>query len=274
MPLSDQFRTALVTGAASGLGAAFVAMLRSEGVEVWGTSRTRDRVPDSTGFHGLVLELAEPASIEAAWGEAERASGGIDLLVNNAGAGVFAPFAAMSDAEWDGQMRLLLHGPAMLARRAWRAMHARGRGCIVNVTSLAAEFPIPYFCAYDSAKAGLAACTAGLVLEAEGSPVRVIDFRPGDYRTNFNNAMRAAPAGGEGAADAAVARVWRRLEGLLHDAPEPARAAADLCTALRRGRGGVVRSGSFFQAKLAPFLQRFASQRLSAWVQRRYFDLR
>lgn len=268
MPLRDDYRTALVTGAASGLGAAFVAMLRAEGVEVWGTSRSRERVPDGAGFHGLVLEVSDERSIAAAWAEAERESGGIDLLINNAGAGLFIAFAGMDDDAWDQQLRVLLHGPAALARHALRGMQARGRGCIVNVTSLAAEFPIPGMSAYNAAKAGLVAMSASLALECVGTPVRVLDFRPGDYRTGFNDAMRTG-----GAHDPRLARVWRRLEALMHSAPEPARAAGDLRAALARRRSGVVRSGSFFQARAAPFLRRFASQRLSAWVQRRYFDL-
>jgi len=271
MSLRDAFRTALVTGAASGLGAAFVAMLRAEGVEVWGTSRQRERVPDRDGFHGLVLELADEASIAAAWAEAERASGGIDLVVNNAGEGVFTPFATMPADAWDTGLRVLLHGPAALARHALSAMQPRGRGCVVNVTSLAVEFPIPYMSAYVTAKAGLAALSASLALECAGTPVWVMDFRPGDYRTAFNDAMRPATLDAPGAE--VPSRAWRRVEELMRRAPDPARAGADLRRALVQRRRGVVRSGSFFQARLAPFLQRFASQRLSAWVQRRYFDL-
>jgi len=272
MPLRDTYRTALVTGAASGLGAAFVGMLLAEGLEVWGTSRWRERVPDRERFHGLELELGDASSIAAAWIAAERESGGIDLVVNNAGAGAFAPFADMGEAEWAQQIEVLLVGPAALARHALRAMRTRRRGCITNVTSLVADFPIPFMSAYDAAKAGLVALTATLALESTGTSVRVLDFRPGDFRTAFNDAVRREP--GAAGLDAAPARVWSRLETLMRAAPEPARAARDLRAALARGRSGVVRSGSFFQARLAPFLQRFASQRLSTCVQRRYFDLR
>lgn len=268
MPLRDEYRSALVTGAASGLGAAFAAMLQAEGVEVWGTSRDPARVSDRPGFHGLAMELGDDGSITAAWARAERESGGIDLVINNAGAGVFAPFHATDTELWSRQIRILLVGPASLARHALRAMQERGRGCLVNVTSLAAEFPIPYMSAYDAAKAGLVGLTACLGYECAGSAVRVLDFRPGDYRTSFNDAMRGADMPAEGA----PARVWRRLESLMREAPEPGRAAADLRTALLRRRRGVVRTGAFFQAKVAPFLRRFASQRLSACVQRRYFD--
>lgn len=270
MPLRDQFGTALVTGASSGLGAAFTEMLLAEGIAVWGTSRRPEVMASRPGLRTLALELADDASIRRAWAEAERESGGIDLLVNNAGAGLFGEFDRLTDEEVRAQIEILLIGPALLARQACAAMRARGRGCVVNISSLAAEFPIPYLVPYSAAKAGLAGLSAGLCLETAGSGVRVIDFRPGDYRTRFNDTMRPQP----GAAGERGARVWRRLEGLLQSAPAPRRAADDLRRALLRGRSGVVRSGSFFQAWLAPLLQRFASQGLSRRVQRRYFELR
>ncbi len=270
MRLRERFRTALVTGAASGLGAAFVSMLAAEGVEVWGTSRRRERVPDREGFHGLALELADVDSIARAWEEVERASGGVDLVINNAGEGVFAAFLELTDAEHARQIEVLLCGPAALARRALRHMSARGGGCLVNVTSIAGEFPVPYLAAYSAAKAGLSALTAAMLLESGHAPVRLIDFRPGDYRTRFNEAMRP-PA--DDPAQARARRVWNRLEALLRRAPTPDRAARDLRAALLSGRCGIVRSGSLFQAGLAPFLQRFASQGLSRRVQRRYFEL-
>ena len=269
MALRDRYRTALVTGAASGLGAAFVEMLLVEGLTVWGTSRTITRVPDRAGFHGLALELANPDSVRDAWTAAERESGGVDLLINNAGEGIFASVSELPESACAQQIDVLLRGPIQLSRLALSAMTGRGRGGIVNVTSLACEFPIPYLATYSAAKAGLAALTAALHLECVGGPLQIVDFRPGDYRTRFNEAMTAPQPEG----DARARAVWRRLEHLLRAAPPPERAACDLRRALQRGRSGVVRSGTFFQARLAPFLQRFASQRLSRWVQRRYFEL-
>jgi uncharacterized protein len=252
------------------LGAAFVDMLVGEGVEVWGTARSRERVPDRERFHGLALELSDKLSIDAVWAAAERDSGGIDLLINNAGAGQFAAFATQGDVAWEQQLAVLLLGPARLARHALPAMRARGRGCIVNVSSLAVDFPIPFMSAYDAAKAGLSALSASLDLEGADTQVRVLDFRPGDYRTSFNQAMHISPSHLD---PGAPVRVWTRLEALSASAPQAARAARDLRAALVRRRRGVVRSGSFFQARLAPWLQRFAPLRLSALVQRRYFGL-
>lgn len=271
MPLSVRHRNALVTGASSGLGAAFCEMLLAEGVRVWGTARDPARLPARDGFFPLSLELADESSVAAAWAAAESASGGIDLLVNNAGAGVFGAVADVAAGSWPREMRILFLGPAQLARLAVAAMRARAAGTIVNVTSLAAEFPLPYLSGYSAGKAALAAWTAALGLELAGTGVTVLDFRPGDFRSNFNRAMESDKTFSKAGADGA--RVWNRYEQMLARAPGPRRAAGDLRAALRRGRGGVVRSGAFFQARLGPWLDRLAPAALSAWFQRRYFGL-
>ncbi len=269
MKVSRRHRTALVTGAGAGLGAAFAAMLVEEGVAVWGTSRDPAR-PLPAGVRPIVLELTDGASVERAWHQAEGESGGIDLLINNAGAGRFGPFLEATPADWERQFALLLLGPAALARLAARAMAGRGRGCVVNVSSLAAEFPIPFMAGYSAAKAALSSLGRSLLLELPGAGVTVIDFRPGDHRTDFNAAMAAHPH--PVSSEPRVARVWRALERTMRAAPPAERAARDLRRALRRGRGGTVRSGSFFQARLAPFLDRLAPEWLRLAVIRRYFD--
>jgi NAD(P)-dependent dehydrogenase (short-subunit alcohol dehydrogenase family) len=268
MKLSSRYATALVTGASRGLGAAFAAMLCAEGVKVWGTSR---RPEARAGVTMLPMDLAEAGSVEAAWRQAEAESGGIDLLVNNAGAAAFGPFDGQTPEQWEAQISVLLFGPARLARLALPAMRVRGRGCIVAVSSLAGEFPIPCLSAYNAGKAALSALWTSLALEARGSPVRILDFRPGDYRTGFNRTMTVLPPPNR--PDAAPARVWARLQALADAAPDPARAAGDLRRALARGRRGTVRSGSFFQATLAPLWARWAPAGATRRLHERYFGL-
>jgi uncharacterized protein len=99
----------------------------------------------------------------------------------------------------------------------------------------------------------------------------VIDFRPGDYRTAFNKAMHThSPTTGA----SRTAHAWRAVEANLNGAPPPARAAADLRRALLRRRSGVVRSGSFFQARLAPLLARLVPAPLARAAAARYFSSR
>jgi short-subunit dehydrogenase len=136
----------------------------------------------------------------------------------------------------------------------------------VLVSSLAAELTIPCMAGYNMSKAALSALAETLMDEARGPPVAIIDFRPGDYRTDFNRGMeqrghlltpRSAP-------------VWARAEANLKAAPGVSRAAADLRRALARGRSATLRSGGFFQKHIAPLLTPFPF-RLQRWVRAAYF---
>ncbi|HKB90857.1 MAG TPA: SDR family NAD(P)-dependent oxidoreductase, partial [Opitutaceae bacterium] len=157
-------------------------------------------------------------------------------------------------------------------------MYARNRGALVNISSLAAEFPIPYMSGYNMVKAGLSALSESLMIEARGTKVIVLDFRPGDYRTDFNQAMqRSAPEPTQKThreiVEKRLSRTWITLEKNLKAGPPPAHAANTLRDALLRGRSGVVRSGTFFQARLAPFLARLAPSALRRTAQARYFGI-
>jgi uncharacterized protein len=140
---------------------------------------------------------------------------------------------------------------------------------------LAAEFPLPYMSGYNVAKSGLAALSESLLIETAGTPVTVLDFRPGDYRTDFNRAMSQLSSSGNGPIppDAVRQRIWATMEAHMHAAPGVERAARDLRRALWRGERGVVRSGSFFQARLAPFVMGLLPQSLARFARWRYFKV-
>lgn len=268
-PLSALHRTAFVTGASTGLGRAFTAMLLAEGVAVWGTSRDPARLPAQPGFHPVALELADGAGAERALREADAAAGGFELVINNAGFGAFGEFAATDFALWEEQLQVMLVNTARLAHAALGGLRARDRGALVNVSSLAAEFPLPFQPAYNMAKAGLSALSESLLYELRGTGVRVIDFRPGDYRTDFEGSVRRP---GELTA-AAPRRAWAAFSRLMESGPPPEHAAEALRRALRDQRRGVVRTGRVFQARIAPLLARLGSQGLRRTIQARYFDL-
>ncbi|MBW8780816.1 MAG: SDR family NAD(P)-dependent oxidoreductase [Verrucomicrobia bacterium] len=272
VPLSSLHATAFVTGASAGLGRAFTDMLLAEGVRVWGTARDPARLASLAAhpnFTAVVLDLRDGPAVEQVFADASVSAGGFDLVINNAGYGVFAG-ALEADADvWHGQLEDMLQTTLRLGRAALCGMRPRGRGCLVNVSSLAVEFPLPYMSGYNVAKAGLSAWSESLAYELAGTDVRVIDLRPGDFQTGFN---RSAARGSGGDAPAA-ARVWARLGRNLDEAPLPAHAAADLRRALLARRGGIVRTGSFFQARLAPLLSRLAPWSWRHAVQKKFFHL-
>jgi short-subunit dehydrogenase len=268
-PLSSRYRTAFVTGASTGLGLAFTEMLLDAGVEVWGTSRDPGRLLTRPRFHGLAFELADGAAAERIFREAEQAAAGFDLVINNAGFGAFGSFAHTEFAVWEDQFRVMLVNTARLSQVALRGMLARNRGALVNISSIAGEFGLPYQAVYNSVKAGLSALNESLMYEVKGTGVIVIDFRPGDYRTDFEGSVRRPP----GAAGPGQERAWEAFTTMMQSGPAPAHAAATLGRALLRGRSGTVRSGRFFQAVVAPFLARLGSLALKRKIQEKYFGL-
>lgn len=276
--LSEFFRTAFVTGAGTGLGRAFTEMLLTEGVRVWGTSRDPARLANLTShaagaFTPVALELRDGAAAEAVFLAADREAGGFDLVINNAGYGVFAEFSGAEFSVWQTQLEVMLVNTARLTHAALRQFHAAERGsrpaALVNISSLAAQFPLPFQSAYNMCKAGLSALNESLIDELKGTSVVVIDFRPGDYRTDFEGSVqRPQPAMTTG-----MHRAWAAFERMMASGPDPARAASDLRRALLRQRSGTVRTGRFFQATLAPFIARFGTAALQRRIRARYFDL-
>jgi short-subunit dehydrogenase len=272
--LSTRYRTAFVTGASTGLGRAFAEMLLAEGVEVWGTARDAARLPARPRFHPVALDLGDGDAAERIFREADRAAGGFDVVVNNAGFGAFGAYAATDFAVWEHQFRVMLVNTARLAHAALRGMQARNRGALVNISSIAGEFGMPYQAVYNGIKAGLSALNEGLMYEVKGTGVVVIDFRPGDYRTDFEGSVRRPGQPGLDPLNAGrMARAWAAFEAMMRSGPAPAHAAAALRRALRRGRSGTVRTGRFFQAVLGPFLARFAPLALKRRIQEIYFGL-
>lgn len=270
--LAELVPTAFVTGASQGLGRAFVEMLLAEGVRVWGTARSVERLADLSAnplFTAVALQLGDPAAAEDAYRAASAQAGGFHLVVNNAGYGIFADTLAEDPAVWDAQIDEMLKATIRLGRLALLEMKPRGRGHLVNISSLAVEFPLPFMSGYNVVKAGLSAWSESLAVELAGSGVCVVDFRPGDYRTDFNRVATQ----GAGADTPRAQRAWKVLGHNLDVAPRPTRAAADLRRAILRRRIGIVRSGAFFQACVAPFLVRFGTWRIRHEIMKRYFGL-
>jgi short-subunit dehydrogenase len=275
--LSELYRTAFVTGASTGLGRAFAEMLLADGVRVWGTSRDVTRLAGLAGgpggqFAPVRLELRDDAGTAEAFHAAEKAADGFDVVVNNAGYGVFGEFAEVDFPIWREQLEVMLLAPMRLSHLALGGMQARARAgrksALVNISSLAAEFPLPFQSGYNAVKAGLSAFGESLMIDLRDSGVIVLDVRPGDYRTHSESAVLRPKA----TLPRRAARAWEAFVAMMQAAPEPAHAAAAVRRALLRGRSGTVRTGSFFQARLGPFLARFGSLALRRRIQARYFD--
>jgi len=185
MPLP--YTAALVTGASSGIGAALARRLHAEGVSrIVLLARRRDRL------EALAAELPGAEVIEAdlctdeGVARAMAALDGVDLLVNNAGAGLYGAFAEADPARLEAMLRLNCLAPLRLTRHALPGMVARGQGAVVNISSGMALQPAPYFATYAASKAFVLSWSEALYEELRGQGVHVLAVCPGVTPTEFD----------------------------------------------------------------------------------------
>lgn len=259
---------ALVTGASRGIGKAIAEALLARGALVWGTSREPDQATWSKGVRPLRLDLGSPAAIEAAWLSQGMEELGFDIVINNAGSGAFGRFQELDFEVWEEQVAILLLGAMKLSRLALPGLSAR-KGCLVNVSSLAAEFPIPFMSAYNAAKAGLSAFSESLVIEAAGSGLKVVDFQLGDFKTAFNDSILKKVSKNE--IGVCSDTVWKRIEERVSKSPHPDMAADQLLRCIQTDKIGIIRAGTLFQTILAPLFSRLASRRLLRTINISYY---
>ncbi len=267
--LGDIYRTALITGGTSGLGLAFSEMLAGEGVKVVSVSRNPDLLPKMEGLTGVSLDLANMASVSDFVEGYLLESGVPDILVNNAGYGTFSGWSQFPEEEIVRQIDVLLAAPIRLCRAFAPKMADRGSGGIVNISSIAGMFSLPYMPLYNAAKAGLSAFSASLSLEYKDVPF-VTDFRLGDFRTNFNEAVKKESVLEN---DYRQGAAWSQIVKQLDESPDPIVAARALRRVLCRRQGGIIYSGGFFQARVAPLLFRLTPSGFLRAVLRYWYKL-
>lgn len=259
---AERARTVLLTGASAGIGLETARLLTSNGFEVWGTSRDIARLPKLPQFHPVAMDLRQPNL---------PADVPFDVLINNAGAGVFGPLETLPAELVREQLHLLVEAPLELIRQVLPGMRARGSGTIVNVTSLGGVFPIPYMAPYSAAKAALSALSESLRTELAGTPIRVVDVRPGDINTGFYDTTPRVSAPQH---EVRMAKAWEVIGRIMKAAPPPQIVARAILRVLQSGNPPpVVTVGGAFQTRLAPFAARLAPSRLREWALRRYYRL-
>jgi len=189
----DEYRPlALITGASSGIGAAFARRLAADGYDLLLVARRADRLEALAGELGhaeiLVADLTEEADLKRVE-ERIAAAPNLELLVNNAGFGSRGKFYRIEVAGQDKMHRLHVLATVRLNHAALVAMVARGKGGVINVSSVAGFWQAPGAVSYCATKTWMNSFTEGLYMELKRSrsPVRVQALCPGFTVTEFHD---------------------------------------------------------------------------------------
>jgi NAD(P)-dependent dehydrogenase (short-subunit alcohol dehydrogenase family) len=190
-------KKALVTGAGRGLGKAIADDLAESGATVYGTSRdaaTAQLISERYGTPPLAVDLSSAGNISGFAESLQQASGGIDLLVNNAGVNVPKPALGLTEDDWDTVFDTNLKGTFFLTTALARHWVAAGTpGAIVNIASQAGIVAIEERAAYGTSKAGMIHLTKILALEWAAAGIRVNAVAPTFVRTELTASTLSRP---------------------------------------------------------------------------------
>ncbi|HET6154080.1 MAG TPA: SDR family oxidoreductase [Marmoricola sp.] len=192
-------RTAVVTGASSGIGAATARALAADGFRVVAAARRTDRVEALAAEIGGIAVTCDVTSADSVAALAEAVGPRVDVLVNNAGGALGAdPVSGADPAQWQQMFDVNVLGVVRVTGALLPAIRTSGAGLIVNIGSTAGRVAYAGGGGYTAAKHGLHAVSQTLRLELGGEPIRVTEIAPGMVRTDefalvrFGDAERAA----------------------------------------------------------------------------------
>lgn len=243
---------ALVTGASSGIGEQFARQLSKRGYRVVLVARREDRLAKLAEELGgaerviaVAADLGVPDDRDRLARRIDELGARVEVLVNNAGFGIYQAFVESGRERELGQLRLLVEAPVDLMGRYLPGMVERGRGTVINMSSTAGLQPLPYNAGYSAAKGYLLQLTEAIHAEVQEHGVTVTAVCPGPVPSGFQEASDAGYF-----AD--------RLPKFTVVSPE--RVARDALGAAERGRISVIPGGPQVKAALAP------NRRLPRWL--------
>jgi short-subunit dehydrogenase len=184
-------KTALVTGASSGMGKEIAKQLIADGMQVYVAARRVEQMADLArlGARILAMDISQEEQIRTAVATILSESGGVDVLVNNAGFGLYGAVEDIPVAEARYQFEVNVFGPARLTQLLLPAMRARRAGTIVNITSMGGKIYTPLGAWYHATKHALEGWSDCLRLELAPFGIRVVIVEPGLIETAFGEVV-------------------------------------------------------------------------------------
>ena len=198
--MTDRRDVVLITGASSGIGMSTALYMAEKGYHVIATSRVMERLADLKAeaarrrlpIAGVELDINSETGLSDKLAAIAEEHGPIDVLVNNAGYGLFGPVQTLAPDELRAQFETNVFAAVRLIRGVLPAMISQGRGTIVNVSSVVGRVGLPFHGAYASSKFALEGLSESLRTELWPHGIRVALVEPGLFRTRFPENQAAA----------------------------------------------------------------------------------
>ena len=187
-------KTAVVTGGSKGIGRAIAESLIDAGVNVSISARNEDEIRRAVAdlnergsgrAAGFVCDVRDEAQVRSYFAQTVEHFGGVDIVINNAGIGLFAPVESMSPEDFRAVIETNVCGVFYCCHEAIPLMKQRGGGYIINISSLAGTNAHPRLAAYNASKFGLNGFSEALMQEVRHDNIKVSYIMPGSVNTEF-----------------------------------------------------------------------------------------
>jgi NAD(P)-dependent dehydrogenase (short-subunit alcohol dehydrogenase family) len=184
----------LITGCSSGIGRAAAISLNDAGFPVYATARNAEALADlaGRGIHTLALDVTDETSMTRAVAAVEDAEGWTGVLINNAGYGLYGPVEQQPMTEVRRQFETNVFGPVRLIQLVLPGMRGRGRGRILNVSSMGGRATLPGGAFYHASKYAIEAISDALRMEVAEFGIDVVLIEPGPVNTPWNDVAAAS----------------------------------------------------------------------------------
>ena len=213
-------KVVLITGGSSGIGKSVGEFLKNKGFTVYGTSRNPQNYPNSQ-FPIVALDVVDGKSILNCIQEVISKEGKIDVLINNAGAGVTGPIEEIPDIEIKRNFETNFFGPINVIKAVLPYMREQNSGLIINVTSIAGYMGLPYRGVYSASKGALELITEAFRMEIKGFNINMTNVAPGDFATNIAAGRYHAPVNNSSPYKKSYGNTLKLMDEHVHSGQDP-----------------------------------------------------
>jgi len=253
---------ALITGGSKGIGDSLCRLLINKGYQVYSLARSTSSFTHSN-FVQLKYDLSKVDKLSQFMDEFLKKHGVPDLLFNNAGYGTFSEWDQFPESEIHRQMDVLFKAPIIICRKLAPLMAKRDSGIVINLSSLATLYPLPFMPIYNAGKSALSSFTQSMILEYSNHPV-FIDFRMGDVKTSFNDSAQKPTL-----YNCKTKRAWGKIEKQLNHSISAECASLLIWNRIQKAHSGTTYGGTKFHGLFLPLFDRllpfFIKAKLIKW---------
>ncbi|MBV7270466.1 SDR family oxidoreductase [Winogradskyella luteola] len=265
-------KVVLITGGSSGIGKSVGEFLQTKGYKVYGTSRNPQNYPKSQ-FPIIALDVTQPETIKDCVATVLKDASKIDVLINNAGAGITGPVEEIPDAEIKRNFETNFFGPINVIKAVLPTMRSQNSGLIINVTSIAGYMGLPYRGVYSATKGALELITEAFRMELKGFNVEMTNVAPGDFATNIAAGRYHAPVLKDSPYKEKYGEALKTMNDHVDDGSDPKQMAEAIYKIIETKKPKIHYKVGAFMQKFSIVLKRILPDKVYEKILMKHYDM-